>query len=829
MGRKSAVETRCFDIANFMQNDSSRVTKTLARKGLQVKSAASKVSSFRVEGSLRKTDYKHDLPILNLAKVRRNLLEQPELAGANENGNGSAGRELELETKSVGTGHQNLFARYSTNTSDVKERRTSGALSVSDKILTNGWYAHLEGGEAGKSRGGELKNDIITILANRNPYSRERPTKRSPTGIQTSLSTHLPTSRRHRSENLSTEGSIISSCRVVNAQQEDRTNDSQVVRTTSSIFERAASEIAKQDPATWETKKSYQLNSGTTSRDSNVTVPLVTAKSSVQRKVATSHGCRGARVQSSGLDRSQPEDRTRYRLRKTVRQLLADHSNLELCRRWEDAANVEMTEMSTSAKDEIGNGQVPRSKARAPRLNLSGCDTSVPIGFGGNPVEGIQTCRATRTAAKVGSPRLALTERGALRRSSLASPSRKHDKDVVMLPASMLAAPATADMVLRQRGNYLTEYEQTEILKYSEIYYLGLNVNKIQATILQGTCNHGFDDERGDYNVVEHDHLAYRYEVLGILGKGSFGEVLKCMDHKHKAMRAVKMIRNKRRFHHQALVEVKILESLRQKARAESSNFNIVMIYESFYFRGHLCIVFALHDISLYELIKRNNFQGVSLIVIKSFASQLLATLRFLRKLQVIHCDLKPENILLQHPAMSKIKVIDFGSSCFSNEKIYTYIQSRFYRSPEVILGLSYDMMIDIWSLGCILAELYTGYPLFPGENEVEQLACMMEILGIPPTSVVEHASRKKMFFATARATIPNEIFLLKPILQSRKPDTPHRSFKQSKQNSPATMKTHLSKLASYNPAAKIFQGVDFASLLPSIGEERGQEKKKAI
>lgn len=59
---------------------------------------------------------------------------------------------------------------------------------------------------------------------------------------------------------------------------------------------------------------------------------------------------------------------------------------------------------------------------------------------------------------------------------------------------------------------------------------------------------------------------------------------------------------------------------------------------------------------------------------------------------------------------------------------VYTYIQSRFYRSPEVILGLPYGLPIDMWSFGCILAELYTGYPLFPGENEVEQLACIMEV-----------------------------------------------------------------------------------------------------
>lgn len=67
---------------------------------------------------------------------------------------------------------------------------------------------------------------------------------------------------------------------------------------------------------------------------------------------------------------------------------------------------------------------------------------------------------------------------------------------------------------------------------------------------------------------------------------------------------------------------------------------------------------------------------------------------------------------------------------------VYTYIQSRFYRSPEVILGHPYNMAIDMWSLGCIMAELYTGYPLFPGENEVEQLACIMEVREGSATSI---------------------------------------------------------------------------------------------
>ena len=150
---------------------------------------------------------------------------------------------------------------------------------------------------------------------------------------------------------------------------------------------------------------------------------------------------------------------------------------------------------------------------------------------------------------------------------------------------------------------------------------------------------------------------------------------------------------------------------------------------------------------NLYEFIKAHDFRGFSLKLIRRFTKQLLGSLILLSGHKVIHCDLKPENVLLAHPIHSEIKVIDFGSSCFENEKVYTYIQSRFYRSPEVILGMSYGMPIDMWSLGCILAELFTGYPIFPGENEQEQLACIMEVFGPPEKHLIEKSSRKKLFF----------------------------------------------------------------------------------
>ncbi|GAA5870412.1 hypothetical protein JCM3774_002722 [Rhodotorula dairenensis] len=313
--------------------------------------------------------------------------------------------------------------------------------------------------------------------------------------------------------------------------------------------------------------------------------------------------------------------------------------------------------------------------------------------------------------------------------------------------------PLSADEARSLYSRYLSPYERQEISEYRKIYFVGPNCDKKPATLENAASNHGYDDERGDYLMVPHDHIQYRYEIIDVLGKGSFGQVLQCRDHKTGAMVAVKIIRNKKRFHHQALVEVKVLENLVRWDPEEKHH--VIRMIESFTFRGHLCIVTELLSINLYELVKANSFAGFSTTLIRRFTVQILGCLSLLRHHRVVHCDLKPENILLRHPSKSGVKVIDFGSSCFENEKVYTYIQSRFYRSPEVILGQNYHMSIDMWSLGCIMAEMYTGYPIFPGENEQEQLACIMEILGVPDKYLVDRSSRKRLFFDSTGAPRP--------------------------------------------------------------------------
>lgn len=115
-----------------------------------------------------------------------------------------------------------------------------------------------------------------------------------------------------------------------------------------------------------------------------------------------------------------------------------------------------------------------------------------------------------------------------------------------------------------ERTNDLSDFERKEILDYPSVYYIGRTNAKKMATRDSSSSNYGYDDDRGDYQVINHDHLAYRYEIIDTLGKGSFGQVLHCRDHCSGESVAIKIIRNKKRFHHQALVEIKILENLRK-------------------------------------------------------------------------------------------------------------------------------------------------------------------------------------------------------------------------------------------------------------------------
>ncbi|KAI0822652.1 hypothetical protein BC628DRAFT_655469 [Trametes gibbosa] len=222
--------------------------------------------------------------------------------------------------------------------------------------------------------------------------------------------------------------------------------------------------------------------------------------------------------------------------------------------------------------------------------------------------------------------------------------SKQEDLDALLkFPEPIPPAPALSPQAVlnSEQVRWLSEYERKEILEFDNVFYVGARSDKKMATRDHSTNNYGYDDERGDYLVINHDHLAFRYEIIDTLGKGSFGQVLHCRDHGSGESVAIKIIRNKKRFHHQALVEIKILENLR-KWDAEEKH-HVIKMTEHFYFRGHLCIAMELLSINLYELIKANNFHGFTTALIRRFTNQMLQSLALMRHHRIVHCDLKPE------------------------------------------------------------------------------------------------------------------------------------------------------------------------------------------
>jgi dual specificity tyrosine-phosphorylation-regulated kinase 2/3/4 len=164
-------------------------------------------------------------------------------------------------------------------------------------------------------------------------------------------------------------------------------------------------------------------------------------------------------------------------------------------------------------------------------------------------------------------------------------------------------------------------------------------------------------------------------------------------------------------------------------------------------FRRHICIITEILATNLYQLLEANHFNPLDMHNIRAFAIQLLASLAFLKELGVIHSDLKPENVLMKHHSKVGIKIIDFGTSMFTHQTNFLYIQSRFYRAPEVILGAKYSFPIDIWSFGCLVAELHLGYPLFAGENEQEQISLIMKFLGTPSKEYLQGCNHAQKYF----------------------------------------------------------------------------------
>jgi hypothetical protein len=331
------------------------------------------------------------------------------------------------------------------------------------------------------------------------------------------------------------------------------------------------------------------------------------------------------------------------------------------------------------------------------------------------------------------------------------------------LRLSRALSPAT---VLRNYAAHFTATEKDEIQHYPRIYHLGLSqaqrsahlravananitrqskeVSSLSASsATSGVVNTTYDTSDGTYRAITGDQLRYRYEILQLLGRGSFGEVYRCRDHKSGVDVAVKVIKSTAPFSAQADKELDILQYLttlrgeythaastvvragtssgftnaatvtQHQLRASSAGstvsafgtaapqHSVIQLVDSFLFRDHKCLVFPVYGRNLYEHLQDRNYKGLPMSAVRRIAVQLFQALAHLRRLNIIHCDIKPENILLKDFSVTAanasavganvdVVLIDLGSSCRVGEQSFTYIQSRFYRSPEVLLNLPY-------------------------------------------------------------------------------------------------------------------------------------------
>ena len=223
-----------------------------------------------------------------------------------------------------------------------------------------------------------------------------------------------------------------------------------------------------------------------------------------------------------------------------------------------------------------------------------------------------------------------------------------------------------------------------------------------------------------------------------MLGEGAFGCVYRVHDVKRGRELAVKVLRDNPRFIEQGKMEIHILKHLKRVDL--QNNNNVIHLEDFFMFRGHLCMCFELLGQNLYEV---TGGEGLPLNIVKKIGYQLLLSLKLLYKHGILHCDLKPENILVSDLDAMKIKLIDFGSACFRQDRTSMYIQSRYYRAPEIVLELGYSMPIDMWSFGCIMFEAYTGLPLFPANSSEDLIHRVVKVLGPPPEHITNKTSPK--------------------------------------------------------------------------------------
>ncbi|XP_076814705.1 cyclin-dependent kinase 20-like [Clavelina lepadiformis] len=225
-----------------------------------------------------------------------------------------------------------------------------------------------------------------------------------------------------------------------------------------------------------------------------------------------------------------------------------------------------------------------------------------------------------------------------------------------------------------------------------------------------------------------------QYHILGRIGEGAHGIVFKA---KHiesgeiVALKKVPLRKIEDGIPNQALREIKALQEIGGDCEEAQ---NVVKLHDVFPHGTGFVLVFEYMLSDLSEVI-RNSERPLTEGQIKSYMMMLLKGVAFCHQNNIIHRDLKPANLLIS--STGHLKIADFGlARVFDNDTGRQYshqVATRWYRSPELLYGArQYDEGVDLWAVGCIYGELLNNSPLFPGENDIEQLCCVLRVLGTP-------------------------------------------------------------------------------------------------
>ncbi|XP_017103056.2 serine/threonine-protein kinase Doa isoform X5 [Drosophila bipectinata] len=269
------------------------------------------------------------------------------------------------------------------------------------------------------------------------------------------------------------------------------------------------------------------------------------------------------------------------------------------------------------------------------------------------------------------------------------------------------------------------------------------------------------DDADGHLIYHTGDILHHRYKIMATLGEGTFGRVVKVKDMERDYCMALKIIKNVEKYREAAKLEINALEKIAQKD--PHCDHLCVKMVDWFDYHGHMCIVFEMLGLSVFDFLRENNYVPYPLDQVRHMAYQLCYSVKFLHDNRLTHTDLKPENILfvdsdytahynhklnreVRRVKSTDVRLIDFGSATFDHEHHSTIVSTRHYRAPEVILELGWSQPCDVWSIGCILFELYLGITLFQTHDNREHLAMMERILGQIPYRMARKTKTKYFY-----------------------------------------------------------------------------------